>query len=138
MTISKSIIFVANRGYALTNSRAEILQYFISSGWKVVVVTADDNEANLLIKMGVILEPIKFQRGGLSIFNDINTYFHLLKIYLKWQPNIIHHFHAKPVILGTIAAHRGLSDSTKIVNTITGMHMTERQKRSKTGKTQFK
>jgi len=115
------VIFVANRGYALTSSRIEILQHFIYSGWKVVIATSKDDESNNLTKMGVILEPIKFHRGGLSLVHDINTYSHLLKIYRKWQPKCVHHFNAKPVILGTIAANRALDDSTKIVNTITGL-----------------
>lgn len=115
------IIFVANRGYALTSSRLEILQHFIALGWKVVIATSRDSESKKLIKMGATFEQIKFHRGGFSIINDVFTYIKLLRIYQKWEPKCVHHFHAKPVILGSIAAKKALGNSVKVINTITGL-----------------
>lgn len=114
-------MFVANRGYALTSSRTNIIQRFMASGFKVVIVTADDSESRKLSRMGVILESVSFNRGGLSLKSDFGAYFRLASIYRKWNPTLIHHFHAKPVIFGTLAAYRVLGSTVKVVNTITGL-----------------
>lgn len=42
-------------------------------------------------------------------------------IFRKWQPALIQHFHAKPVMFGTLAARRELGDSVVVVNAITGL-----------------
>jgi glycosyltransferase involved in cell wall biosynthesis len=115
------IIFVANKGYAILNSRKNWLQHFLSKGWCVIVATADDKDCKVLNEMGVICEPILFHRGGLSFIDDFNAYRRLSNIYRKWKPAIIHHFHAKPVILGSLAARNTLKSSVKIINTITGL-----------------
>ncbi len=119
--MTKTVIFVANRGYALTSSRKSIIKRFLSSNWKVIIATADDAESQSLCEMGVILESVTFNRGGISPVKDLRAFKKLRRIYRKWNPALIHHFHAKPVIFGSIAAHRVLGDKVKVVNTITGL-----------------
>lgn len=121
MNDDKRVVFVANRGYALTSSRKSFVQRFLSSGWKVLIATTDDNESQKLCDLGAYLEPTIFHRGGFALTADLGSYRRLLAIYRKWKPNLVHHFHAKPVILGTLAAHSALGDSVQIVNTITGL-----------------
>lgn len=117
----KRIVFVANRGYALTSSRTSIIERFLTSGWEVVIATANDSESKLLNDLGAHIEPVVFNRGGFSITSDISSFHRLCLIYRRWKPNLIHHFHAKPVILGTLAAHLTLGKSVQIFNTITGL-----------------
>ena len=119
--MNKCIIFVANRGYALTSSRAEIVKRFLLNNWRVVIATSDDNESKKLIDMGVTHETVNFHRGGFSFIFDMIAYRDLSPIYNKWKPDLIHHFHAKPVILGTIASHVALGGKASVVNTITGL-----------------
>lgn len=115
------IFFAANRGYALTSSRSSLICRFLDNGWKVVLATADDAESRSLVELGARLEPVRFNRGGLSPLSDIHAYHRLASIYRKWRPSLIQHFHAKPVILGTLAARRALGDSVRIANAITGL-----------------
>jgi glycosyltransferase involved in cell wall biosynthesis len=116
-----TVFFVANRGYALTSSRTSIIRRFLDNGWDVVLATADDVESRSLVELGAKLEPILFNRGGLSPASDIRAYYRLASIYRKWRPSLIQHFHAKPVIFGTLAARRALRNSVRIVNAITGL-----------------
>ena len=115
------IVISANRGYALTSSRTTFIRRFISKGWQVVIATADDSEAQALIELGATLEPIVFNRGGLSPMMDVAAYRRLKAVYLKWKPSLVQHFHAKPVILGSIAARRVLGKEVCVVNVITGL-----------------
>ena len=115
------VIFTANRGYALTSSRTLLIQRFLSFGWEVVLATADDAESRSLVHMGVHLEPVVFHRGGFSPLTDMKTYRRLAAIYKKLQPVLVQHFHAKPVILGSLAARATAGDEVLVVNAITGL-----------------
>ncbi|MQM37963.1 N,N'-diacetylbacillosaminyl-diphospho-undecaprenol alpha-1,3-N-acetylgalactosaminyltransferase [wastewater metagenome] len=115
------VVFAANRGYALTSSRIALIRCFLDQGWVVVLATADDAESRSLVELGARLEPVVFNRGGLSPAADWKAYRRLLAIYRRWQPSLIQHFHAKPVIFGTLAARRVLGDSVSIANAITGL-----------------
>ena len=55
-----TVIFSANRGYALTSSRTLLIRYLLSSGWEVVLATADDEESRSLCEMGAHQEPGRF------------------------------------------------------------------------------
>jgi glycosyltransferase involved in cell wall biosynthesis len=52
---------------------------------------------------------------------DWKAYRDLAAVYRRWRPSLIQHFHAKPVIFGTLAARRVLGDSVRIANAITGL-----------------
>ena len=118
---NKIAIFVANRGYALLSSRRGLIERLISNGFKVVIATADDEESRELCRMGAILEPTLFYRGGMNFFDDLKAFVRLYQIYRRWQPALIHQFHGKPVIFGSIAAKLALGKNASIVNTITGL-----------------
>jgi glycosyltransferase involved in cell wall biosynthesis len=115
------VVFAANRGYALKSSRTLLIEHFLNSGWQVVLATADDAESRSLCEKGASLEPVNFNRGGFSPSSDIRAYKRLYAIYRKWSPDLIQHFHAKPAILGPVAARRSLGDGVCVVNTITGL-----------------
>jgi glycosyltransferase involved in cell wall biosynthesis len=117
----QTLVLAANRGYALSSSRSGLIQTFLEHGWRVVIATADDDESRDLEAAGAILEPVEFNRGGLALGADFRAYRRLSSIYRYYQPALTHHFHAKPVILGSIAARRTLGGSVKIANTITGL-----------------
>jgi len=84
-------------------------------------VTADDAHSRLLVEEGVVLEPVVFNRGGFAPRIDLLAFLSLIRIYRHYQPNLIHHFHAKPVILGPIAARLANDVQARVVNTITGL-----------------
>ncbi|MCP4491726.1 MAG: glycosyltransferase family 4 protein [Gammaproteobacteria bacterium] len=121
MSSKPCAIFVANRGFALTSSRLPLIRHLLGLDWKVVAVTAVDVHSQRLIEEGVILEPLVFNRGGFSPGLDWYAFSSLRRIYHYYQPRLIHHFHAKPVILGSIAAHVSNEVQASVVNTITGL-----------------
>ncbi|MCB1757199.1 MAG: glycosyltransferase family 4 protein [Gammaproteobacteria bacterium] len=86
-----------------------------------MVITSDDEHAHALVREGVVLEVISFNRGGFNFFRDILAFIGLLSIYRRHKPNLVHHFHAKPVIIGTLAARIAGNKNCLIVNTITGL-----------------
>ncbi|MGD9486549.1 MAG: glycosyltransferase family 4 protein [Calditrichaceae bacterium] len=117
----RTIIFVANRGFALYNSRLMLMRHFLRNGWNVIAITGLDRYTDMLKNEGISIEPIHVMRGNISIINDLKLYLRLKKIYKQYDPTLIHHFHSKPVILGTLAGRKRRKFGTRIVNTITGI-----------------
>lgn len=112
-------IIVANRAFAIANSRLKLIQHLMEKDWRVVVATTLDPNTSRLEEAGVIVEAVEFHRGGFSISGDAGALLRLLSIYRRYQPTLVHHFNAKPVIFGTTAAR--ITPRAKIVNTITGL-----------------
>jgi glycosyltransferase involved in cell wall biosynthesis len=117
----KIAVFVANRGFALYNSRLLLMRQLIDNNWKVVAVTSVDEYTEKLSENGITVKSIQINRGGVSPIRDLFTFLTLLRIYFREKPTLIHHFHAKPVILGTLAARLAQGKTVKVVNTITGL-----------------
>lgn len=116
----KTVIFVANRAFALYSSRKLLMKKLIDNGWKVIALTTEDKYSNKLKGIGVVIEKLNVNRGGFSITEDHKTFFKILSIYKKYKPDLIHQFHAKPIIMGNFAKML-VSPNSKIVNTITGL-----------------
>lgn len=119
--MNRCVVFAANRGYALKSSREGIIQHFLEQGWKVVLATADDVDSQALTQLGAVLEPVRFSRGGLSPSVDYAAWQRMKLIAHHYQPALIHHFHAKPLMFGSMAARKVLGNKVRIVNTITGL-----------------
>ena len=121
MDIKPVLLLAANRGYALESSRGGLIRHFLGQGWRVVLATADDEYSRALVGLGAELEPIRFSRGGFAPRVDWRAWRRLVSIMRVHTPTLVHFFHAKPVILGSLAARRELGDSVRVVNTITGL-----------------
>lgn len=119
--MSKTVLFAANRGFSLLSSRRGLIEQFLGDGWQVVLATADDSESRVLVELGAVLEPVVFNRGGLSPVADWRASQRMHQIMRQWTPSLVQCFHAKTVMMGTWAARRVLGDSVRVVNTITGL-----------------
>jgi glycosyltransferase involved in cell wall biosynthesis len=113
------VVFVASRSFAIASFCQLLIPHFLSLQWRVVVAAAADSYAKHLSDLGVTVESISFDRGGLSPLRDVTSWASLIRVYRKYRPNLIHHFHPKPIILGNLAAY--WSNSSRVVNTITGV-----------------
>ncbi len=119
MLADRCIMFVAVKGFALSNSRLPLMKFFIKQGWRVVAATSEDDHINHLKNEGVIVEPISFRRGGFHPFSDFRALIQLIKVYHRYRPALIQHFNGKPIVLGNFAAL--CLKKVLIVNTVTGL-----------------
>lgn len=113
-------MLVANRTFAIASSRVPLIRRLRASGWDVVVAAAEDRTAETLRAEGVRVEPVAFARGGFAPGADYAAYRALQRIYGREQPALVHHFHAKPIILGARVA-RQVASRPRVVNTVTGL-----------------
>ncbi|MGY4688468.1 glycosyltransferase family 4 protein [Salibacterium sp. K-3] len=115
----KTVMFIANRGFALTNSRELLIKHFIELGWRVVIATTEDSYAARLQQIGANVKKLHVKRGGLSPVKDFRTLLQLIRLYRKYKPDLVHHFHAKPIIYGNLALL--FNKKPVVVNTLTGL-----------------
>ncbi len=115
----QTVVYAANRGYALFSSRRRLIERMLERGWRVVIATAPDEYADRLVDGGAILEPVIFDRSGVAPSRDLAAFLDLRRIHRLYEPRLVHHFHAKPLILGTAAARS--TRGTLVVNTVTGL-----------------
>ncbi len=116
----KTIILVANRGFAIWNSRYQLITKLKDKGYHIVVVVSHDEYGEKLTKICDKVIYTNIQRGGFSLASDYKFYQNLKKIYKFYQPILVQHYNSKPVILGSLAA-RNMHPQVRIVNTITGL-----------------
>jgi glycosyltransferase involved in cell wall biosynthesis len=105
-----------------------IIETLLSAGWKVVIATTGDQHTDRLKSSGCIHESVPFKRGGFSISKDGQAYLKLRQILRAHEPELVHLFHAKPVILGGMAS--GSNPDSKLVCTITGLGSTFQHSRA--------
>ncbi len=92
----------------------------MEKGHKVIVVVAYDKYGLELEKICTKVIYTKIHRGAFSLISDFKLIVTLKNLYNNYDPLIVHHFNAKPVILGSIAAKLSLAN-VKVINTITGL-----------------
>ncbi len=119
MRKSYSAIFVANRGFALVNSRMLLMKHFVSNGWRVYAAIGIDEFAEKIEEEGIKIIETTFARRVLTPVVDWKAFRSLRGAYSEINPALVHHFNVKPIILGTCAA-MGL-EATKVINTVTGL-----------------
>jgi glycosyltransferase involved in cell wall biosynthesis len=112
-------VFVAIRGFALSNSRLLIMEQLLERGWRVLAVGKPDDHTDRLIDAGVEFHEVEFFRGGLGVRADLRAYRGLKRIYCEYQPDLIHHFQGKPIIFGCMAARA--CPKAAVINTVTGL-----------------
>lgn len=121
MTPAPTVAILANRGFAVTNSRLPLIARMREAGWRVLLVTADDAHARQVESLGATLETVEFHRGGLSPLRDLRTFARLTRLFARHRPDLIHFFHSKPIMLGSLAIAAIPGWRPKVVSTITGL-----------------
>ncbi len=112
-------LFVANRSFALSQSRLSLMNYLKDIGWVVVAVASSDSYSIRLIDCGIIFIDINFNRYGVKFEREYRTILKLINVINKFKPKLIHQFNLKPIAIGSFVG-RFISDA-KLVNTITGL-----------------
>src|ERR1700712_4616122 len=98
------IALVSNSAWSLYNFRLDIIRALHASGYKVLVIAADDDYTALLTAEGCIFRSIQFNNRSKNPLRDVDLYFQLRKIYRSERPDFIFHYVIKPNIYGSLAA----------------------------------
>lgn len=105
----KLLYVVAKAEYFLSH-RLSLAQFAKQNGFKVAV-------ASTPFTSEFETYSISFKRGGVNLFYELKTLLNLLKVFLKYKPEIVHNVALKPVLYGSIL---GRMLNIKTINSING------------------
>ena len=101
--MSLKILFCDNSLRELLNFRGEVIKYYASQGYNVVLV-APPNRDYPYTDANIKYIPVNLNRSGTNLFQDWLYFTTLRKIYKAEKPDYIFHYTIKPNIYGTLAA----------------------------------
>ena len=113
------IALLENLGSDFYKSRIRYALYLKSLGYSVYAVVPDDGYLNNIKSCGIKIISVSNNIRGFGKFNKINYAYELIKIFRKYDFDIIHTYKLQPNIIATFIA--GIFLKAKIVNHITGL-----------------
>lgn len=115
----KKILLVANTGWYLYNFRLPLARLLRSQGVEPVLVSPRDAYVARLESEGFRCVEFALNRRSRNPLREILVVAELARIYRAEHPDAVHHFTAKCMLYGTIAAK--LSGIRAVVNAVTGL-----------------
>ena len=116
---NKNIIIVSNCTWYLYNFRNELLELLYKSGYNLILVSPLDKYFKKIAKYFAKHEKLFLVRGSENPLLELLTIFHLIYIFLKNKPILIHNFTIKPCLYGGVAGR--LLGIKYIINHVTGL-----------------
>lgn len=99
------LLFSGNTAWSMYNFRKNVLESFIQTGVKVIVVAPnDDIYSKKLVSMGCKFVPINISRKGTNPIKDFLLFLNYKKILKDERPNGCFFYTIKPNIYGGMAA----------------------------------
>jgi glycosyltransferase involved in cell wall biosynthesis len=112
-------MFLVTEDWYFVSHRLELAIAARQAGYDVVVATRVDRHGKRITDAGLALRPVAFNRGGLNPLKELRTLIHLVRLYRREAPDIVHHVALKPVIYGSLAAW--LVGTRSVVNALGGL-----------------
>ena len=116
---NKNILIVSNCTWYLYNFRKELLNELKNKGYNLILISPLDEYSLDISKYFIKKEHLFLIRSSENPIFEIITLLHLLFIYTKYKPKMVHHFTIKPCIYGSIIAK--LLGIKNRINHITGI-----------------
>ena len=116
---NKKVLIVANCTWYLYNFRRELLNDLNDIGYNLILLSPFDEYYLKISKFFIKQENLFLVRGSENPFIELISLLNIFLAYLKYKPDLVHHFTIKPCIYGgTIARLLGVKN---IINHITGL-----------------
>ena len=115
------LLIIVNVDWFLYSHRLPIVLEAKKKGYEVHIATkiTDISKRNSLLKKGIIIHELTFDRSGKSLKKLIIVFFEIILLLYKLKPNILHLVTIQPNILGGIAAR--IVGINKVVYAISGL-----------------
>lgn len=113
------LLFVVNVDWFFISHRLVIAQEAKKSGFEVIVAAEDTGRSHEIRDKGIMFINLPFSRSGTNPLKELITLIKFFNVYIKIDPDIVHHITLKPVIYGSIIAK--ILNIRGIVNSISGL-----------------
>ena len=116
---AKRILFVVNAAWFFVSHRLHLAIAARNEGYDIHIAATKDKSVVNIEQTGLTFHDIPFSRKRLNPVTELITIFKLLVLYIRINPDLVHHVTIKPVIYGSFVAK--LINITAIVNAISGL-----------------
>lgn len=112
----KKILFIAPQTKSLINFRLDLMKDIIKSGYEIVAIIPEDESREVFKKNDIKTRILEMDKNSTSITKNISYYKELKKIIKEEKPDKVFSYTIKPVIFGSVAAHKaGVKDIYSLV-----------------------
>jgi glycosyltransferase involved in cell wall biosynthesis len=115
----RKLMFLVTEDWYFVSHRLELAVAARQAGYDVVVATRVDQHGKRITDAGFTLCPVAFNRSGLNPLEELRTLLHLVRLYRREAPDIVHHVALKPVIYGSLVAR--MVGTRSVVNALGGL-----------------
>ena len=107
MGVKQRLLFVVTEDWYFVSHRLDLARAARDAGFEVALATRVDKDAARIESEGIRLFPLRYlRRSSMQPWTEASAIRELATLYREWQPHIVHHVAAKPVIYGGLAALR--------------------------------
>jgi len=97
--------------------RKEVIEAMIEKGYEVLISCPYGEKFELLKEIPYEYDDLEIDRRGMNVYRDFKLFWHYLFLFLKFKPDVVLTYTAKPNVYGSIAAHLlGIA----VINNVTG------------------
>ena len=117
--LQAKLLFVVNVDWFFLSHRLPIALEAMRQGYEVHVATGITDRFDELRCHGLIVHPLAIKRSSTGLVAEVRTFWEILQLFKKVQPQIVHLVTIKPVLFGGIAAR--LAGVPAVVAAISGL-----------------
>jgi glycosyltransferase involved in cell wall biosynthesis len=117
--IREKIVLFANTDWYLYNFRRSLAAAIVKSGRSAILLSPDGPYGEQLRQMGFDWKALPMQRRSLNPFRELLLIIHLIRLFRREKPALVHSFTIKAAIYGSIAAR--LAGVPAQINAVAGM-----------------
>jgi glycosyltransferase involved in cell wall biosynthesis len=118
-SVRPRIVYLVTEDWVFVSHRLPIARAARDAGFDVVVATRVAKHGAAIEAEGFTLVPLPWNRRSRNPFRELAALAHLVALYRRLEPTIVHHVAVKPALIGSLAAR--IAGVPNVVNAITGL-----------------
>jgi len=118
-TTCMKIVLFANSDWYIYNFRLSLALALRDAGHELLLVSPRGEYADELRSCGLRWEPVPLERRSLNLLGECRLLLHLVRLFEREKPDLVHSFTIKCVVYGSLAARA--TGVRARVNAITGL-----------------
>ena len=119
-TAAPLLAMLVSEDWYFLSHRVRLAEAAIARGYRVVLLTRTDRDAEPIRGAGIEIVPFEQSRSGMDPIAELGTLLRLLRAYRRLRPDVVFHVALKPALFGSAAARLGARRAVRI-NTLGGL-----------------
>lgn len=117
--VKRRLLYVVTEDWYFCSHRLALACAARDAGYEVWVATRVDQHEQKIRAEGFQLVPLQMERSSLSLRSQYRALRELTRVYREVKPDFVHHVALKPVLIGSMAAHRARIPA--VINALAGL-----------------